>query len=589
MIFERISVSPKDYVVLDVETSGLTIDWDLLSISIYKPDDNKTYNRFLPLEQRNYISSEAKRINGIDEKSLCGLTALTQDEVDSLIEEFKLDKRIILHYGDIDRKFLKNYFSRHKLNGFERMHFFNFKKLICSHRFPKATISKDNLCRAFNIEGVTETHSGINDCMLEWKLFKKLNGLPVLAKNGYLQVELYHFSPEYLIPASYFQNYPNLVNNLHLPNIECETKEVFSFCITNSEIQYIPKVLNGIIVESLINNKVNVICKNNKEFNLNNSRKLQHIGCILNERLETIKKPITFDFNEDKTILIREKKYKEIEEIINASIKNISSKLTPITDYIKTNIFKNSKVYSQEQVINNDYGVIASCDLSNSDCILEIKCFNINVSSYKYQLFFEANGRKVFLLSVTPIYNKNTEYSQYINFSIYEISFITKEAKPKELKTQEKLQKRIGNNISIEQYTHSKKPIIVKCNKCGFTWKTTYNTIMFAKRFCCKNCEDKTINKTGEASNTIARNMSSANNLYLRAQKYAKKIDEKSNGKISVNINDYLGSKQNIKAKCTVCGCIWNIRADHLLDRCWCPICRPFQKSIINSINNQKN
>ena len=41
-------INAKDYVVLDVETNGLSsLRDDLLSISIYKPDDKKTYDRFL--------------------------------------------------------------------------------------------------------------------------------------------------------------------------------------------------------------------------------------------------------------------------------------------------------------------------------------------------------------------------------------------------------------------------------------------------------------------------------------------------------------------------------------------------------------
>ena len=48
---EQINVDPKKYVVLDVETNGLSSHrHDLLSISIFKPDDNKKYIKFLPLD-----------------------------------------------------------------------------------------------------------------------------------------------------------------------------------------------------------------------------------------------------------------------------------------------------------------------------------------------------------------------------------------------------------------------------------------------------------------------------------------------------------------------------------------------------------
>lgn len=62
-------INSKDYVVLDVETNGLSsLKHDLLSISIYKPDDNKTYDRFLPLELNSFV--ETYWINGIDEDNV---------------------------------------------------------------------------------------------------------------------------------------------------------------------------------------------------------------------------------------------------------------------------------------------------------------------------------------------------------------------------------------------------------------------------------------------------------------------------------------------------------------------------------------
>ena len=46
-MYEKVSIDPARYVVLDVETNGLRSKKDdLLSLSLYKPDDGKEYNRF---------------------------------------------------------------------------------------------------------------------------------------------------------------------------------------------------------------------------------------------------------------------------------------------------------------------------------------------------------------------------------------------------------------------------------------------------------------------------------------------------------------------------------------------------------------
>ena len=129
----------KKYVVLDVETNGLSsINDDLLSVSIYKPDDNKMLNRFLPLELNSYLYTTY--INGITEDDLKDKEPLSQNEMDNIIKEFELDSRTILTYGNIDEKFIKNYLKRKKIKGFEKMTFYNFKRDIISSSFSSETI-----------------------------------------------------------------------------------------------------------------------------------------------------------------------------------------------------------------------------------------------------------------------------------------------------------------------------------------------------------------------------------------------------------------------------------------------------------------
>ena len=102
------SVFASDYVVLDVETNGLSsLRDDLLSISLYQPDTQKMHNRFLPLELNGDVYTT--HINGITKKDLKKATPLTQDEVNALIDEFDLCNRTILTYGSLDEKFIKNY------------------------------------------------------------------------------------------------------------------------------------------------------------------------------------------------------------------------------------------------------------------------------------------------------------------------------------------------------------------------------------------------------------------------------------------------------------------------------------------------
>ena len=66
--------------------------------------------------------------------------------------------------------------------------------------------------------------------------------------------------------------------------------------------------------------------------------------------------------------------------------------------------------------------------------------------------------------------------------------------------------------------------------------------------------------------------MSEENRKKRCAENYYEKIFQKNNRTI-VAIN-YVGAKDDVDAICVVCSHKWKIRADHLVDRCWCPRCK---------------
>lgn len=228
MALDKISVSPSEYVVLDVETNGLkSKEHDLLSLSIFKPDDNKEFDRLFPLDLNDEVPSRITAINGITDKDLRGLNHLTQDEFNALVADFELGTRTILHYGEIDRRFVRDYLDRHNIEGFDKLRFFNFKKRICSSRFSSGNLTKDNLCKMFGIEGVQEVHTGINDCKLEWELFQKIDGDYLLVTSGFFEDNVFRLNEDYIVPVSYLGTFPNLSKAFERPYIRNQSEEIF--------------------------------------------------------------------------------------------------------------------------------------------------------------------------------------------------------------------------------------------------------------------------------------------------------------------------------------------------------------------------
>lgn len=556
----KIHIDPSKYVVLDVETNGLSsIKDDLLSISIYKPDTEEMYNRFLPLELNSEVVTTY--INGIKTIDLQGLSPLSQNEVDEIIRNFELKQRTILIYSNLDEKFIVKYFQRHHLIGVEYFAFYNFKHDIISSSFSEGNITKDNLCKLYGIENIQKIHSGSNDCILEWKLFEKMNGHKLLITD----VNVFEFNNEYIVPAGYIHTHKNLKYYLpNLPHITCESKEVFSLSIPANKIIKFPTNFNGMIDEHLINSMLHVQKIDSKAVLLDNKKKLKFIG-----KLPSNINVVPMIFNPDGTMTATREQDKKLVIDINSVIHSLKELISPLIDYIKNDIFNGKTINSQELMIYPDKKILALCDLSNEYAVLEIKTTPY-LERYAEQLYYESNGRKCFILLTDWKY-----MPEKITYAIHEISFNVTDAVDYSIIRYENAKKKIETeSIELLTFINATTPVELKCKKCGNKWKTSYN--IAKQQRPCPNCTSKIVASKKTSKKHILTEeeklLQEKNKLVQNFLKCQAKLEERSNHKLT--LLSYKDSKSPAKAKCLSCGYEWQNRWDHLLDRHFCPNCK---------------
>lgn len=541
------------YVVLDVETNGLSsLECDLLSISIYDPKINKSFDRFLPLELNDFV--DTFDINGITEADLKDKSPISQMEFDEIIETFNLENRIILTYGSIDEKFIKSYCKRHKINGFHKLKFFNFKHLIISSKFSSGIVTKDNLCNIFGIDNVKKVHSGENDCILEWKLFEKIHDkfLLIIGRN------VYELNDSYIIPISYFETYPNFKYYKEIPNVYIRHYVIKQFKINKNKIHRFETNVSGVTIEHLINSMLDVEKCNNILFEINNKKKLKFIG-----QLPSVVHEIPIICNSDGTIKSLKKEDAKYIDSVNRVTENIKWQIEPLIEYIKKDIFKKEKILSQELVLNEENNILSKCDLSTSRAILEIKMgFDLDFEKIKKQLYFESRNREVYVLSI--------DWNKAI-FEISKVEFIS-ETEKNEIKYNERIQRNTkkfqnvieNKDIKVIEYINSASDIKLECKTCGNAWTTSYRK--FKLHPFCPKCKPEAI--TGIRKE---KELKESEKIEY-GKKYSEKIFNKSNGTIAVL--KYYGSKSKVEVGCLNCNHKWKIRADHLLSRCYCPNCK---------------
>lgn len=252
--------------------------------------------------------------------------------------------------------------------------------------------------------------------------------------------------------------------------------------------------------------------------------------------------------------------------------------MRPLIDFIRCDIFQCKQIMSQELVVNSSMGILALCDLSTEDAILEMKTSPCNSQSHAEQLYYESRGRASYLLGMD--WRDNSAV-----FSIHRVhAYPGEKRQSRRNKIVEELKSAlIKQNIEVVGYARSTEPVGVRCLACHCEWEDTVRNIRGGK-CVCPQCQPAQATKRRSAKGDSKKALSEEENavgvLARRASRYAEKVSAASDGRLEIVPDSYTGSRDLVMARCLICGNVWAVRADHLLSRCYCAKCRQEEKQI---------
>ena len=133
-------------------------------------------------------------------------------------------------------------------------------------------------------------------------------------------------------------------------------------------------------------------------------------------------------------------------------------------------------------MVHPDEKILAICDLSSDSAVLEIKAASASIQNYKEQLYYEAGGRRCFLLRT-----QLEIYPFVIKFTISEVFFSIQERVDLQKERTDKAKAKIEtDDVALLSYTGVKMPVKLKCKKCGNEWVTSYYLAL--KHRPCPEC-----------------------------------------------------------------------------------------------------
>lgn len=304
-------------------------------------------------------------------------------------------------------------------------------------------------------------HSSANDCILEWKLFEKVDNSHFI-KTG---PHVFRMASDYIIPASYLDHYLGLKSfcgvRTRYPQAETVFELELSDKATSSTIKY-PNNFTGNAIEHLINIMIGAEEVDSAEYLLRNKLRLAYVGSVepslelvhterredggvavsssvykhVIESLEIIggyqalvdalskaneagyglaisikeSKDASTEFDqlyssgEHKDVLdelLTLYRHSQLTDSITDTNKALKPEIAPLVDYLKK-VLASESVKSQELVVDRESGCLALCDLSSETAVVEIKtgASGKDPSRCSNQLYISSAGRTCYLLHI---------------------------------------------------------------------------------------------------------------------------------------------------------------------------------------------
>ncbi len=154
--------------------------------------------------------------------------------------------------------------------------------------------------------------------------------------------------------------------------------------------------------------------------------KLKMVGILPSERKE-----IPVMKREDGTLKSLDPQFEDYIRSVNETSNIIRSGITEVIDYIREKVFDNKEIRTQELTLSENNRVLALCDLSSDDAILEIKTFDIFSVIYTRkrenvirQMYYQKGNKKLYAMSIIfdNSYSQNSERKlNSLIFKIYKV------------------------------------------------------------------------------------------------------------------------------------------------------------------------